>query len=115
MPKPDDINSWDELAKLATPKLKDLAREDTPQLAVAAMGKDELVEALAQVYGFDKPQKAKNQGVIKKLKAQAKTVKQERDTILAQPPAQRDRKKLAGARQQIRKLKRQMRRQARVS
>mgnify|MGYP001828304671 CR=1 FL=1 len=114
MAKPDDINSWDELAKLATPKLKDLAREDTPLLAVAAMEKDDLVVALAKLYGFEKPQKAKNQGVIKKLKAQAKTVKQERDVILAKPPAERDKKKLAGARQQIRKLKRQMRRQARV-
>ena len=114
MAKPDDVNSWEDLEKLAAPRLKELGREDTPALAVAALEKAELVAELAKVYGFKKPQQSKSQAVIKKLKQKAKVVKQERDDILAQPTAQRDKKKLAGARQKIRRLKRKMRRQVRA-
>lgn len=115
MAKPDDINSWDELSKLATPRLKELAREDTPQLAVAAMEKDELVQELAKVYGFEPPKKTKDTGVLRKLKDRAKKAKAQRDAILAEAPASRDRQKLAAARHEIRTLKRKMRRQVKAS
>jgi len=114
MPKPEDINSWEDLEKLASPRLKELGREDTPHLAISAMEKHELVEALAKHYGLAKPQKAKNQDVIRQLKQKARVVKKERDDILAQPPGSRDTQKLTRARREIRLLKRKMRRQARV-
>jgi hypothetical protein len=114
MPKPDDVNSWEDLEKLAAPRLKELGREDTPQLAVSAMDKYELVEALAQVYGLAKPQKAKNHDVIRQLKQKARVAKKERDGILAQPPGSRDKQKLTSTRREIRRLKRKMRRQARA-
>jgi hypothetical protein len=115
MAKPDDINSWEELSKLATPRLKELAREDTPQLAVAAMEKDELVQELAKVYGFEAPKKSKDFGLMRKLKGKAQKAKQQRDAILAEAPAARDKQKLAAARHEIRTLKRKMRRQVKAS
>ena len=114
MPKPDDINSWEDLEKLASPRLKELGREDTPSLAVSAMQKHELVEVLARAYGFAKPQKAKNRSVIRELKQKARAVRKKRDEILAQPPQARDRKQLNGVRREIRRFKRKMRRQAGV-
>lgn len=114
MAKPEDVNSWEDLEKLATPRLKELGREDTPNLAVSALDKRELVEALAKVYGLAKPQKAKNQDVIRQLKQKARAVKKERDDMLSQPPGTRDKQKLTSARREIRRLKRKMRRQALV-
>lgn len=112
--KPDDINSYDQLAKLTTSRLRELAAEDTELSNTTELEKPELVEALAKVYGFETP-KQQHAVVIKKLKKQMKRIKKDRDTIMESPPPERDRGKLKKVRREIRLLKRQMRRLAKAS
>jgi hypothetical protein len=112
--KPDDINSYDQLAKLTVPRLRELAAEDTELTNATGLDKPALVEALAKVYGFETP-KQQNAVVIKKLKKQMKKVKKDRDSILEAQAPERDQGKLKTVRREIRLLKRQMRRLAKAS
>ena len=58
------------------------------------------------------PQPKKNDAEIKALKKKAQTVQAQRDAVLGQAPASRDRAVLAKARKHIKELKRKMRKLA---
>lgn len=107
MPKPDDITTYKDLAKLNVPRLRELAAADT-KLVTTAADKPELLAALCDAYGIEPPKQQKATEV-QKMKAQVKGVRTQRDAQLALPPKERDKKQLDGARRQIKTLKRKMR------
>lgn len=107
MPKPDEIKTYKDLAKLNVPRLRELASADT-QLVTTASEKPELLAALCAAYGIEPPKKVKPTE-IQLLKAKAKPFKQQRDAQLAAAPKERDSKQLASARRKIKSLKRKMR------
>jgi hypothetical protein len=114
MPKPDDVKNWDDLSKLTVPRLRELTAEDTQLSNTTGLEKPELLEALAQIYGIERPKQVRAEG-IKTLKRQMKGARKERDELLAVAPAQRDKAKLKRVRTRMRRLKRQMRRLAKAS
>lgn len=114
MPKPDDVKTWDDLAKLTVSRLRELATEDTQLTNATGLDKPELMEALAQIYGLERPQQRRAEG-LKALKLQMKVVKKERDELLGAAPAGRDRARLKRVRVQMRRLKRQMRKLVKAS
>jgi hypothetical protein len=101
-----------ELEKLTTPKLRELAQEKYPNLTgVSGMKKDELVEAIVaeEVRLGLRPKEEKREatadmGAIQ-LKAGIRTLKKARDSALQG----KDRKALAVARLQIKRMKRRLR------
>ena len=101
-----------DLERLTTPKLRELALEKFPDITgVSGMKKDELVEAIIAEevrLGLrpkeDKQQATANMGVVQ-LKAGIRALKQARDSALQG----KDRAALAGARLQIKRMKRRLR------
>jgi len=101
-----------DLERLTTPKLRELALEKFPDITgVSGMKKDELVEAIIAEevrLGLrpkeDKQQATANMGVVQ-LKAGIRILKQARDSALQG----KDRAALAGARLQIKRMKRRLR------
>lgn len=102
-----------ELERLTTPKLRELALEKYPNVTgVSGMKKEELVEAIIaeEVRLGLRPKEEKQQatahmGVVQ-LKAGIRSLKKIRDSALQG----KDRASLAAARQQIKRMKRRLRR-----
>jgi len=63
----------------------------------------------------DEQPKKKNDAKVKSLKKEARVARSQRDEILAQPPASRDKKALVAARAQLKQLKREMRKLAKAN
>ena len=114
MPKPDTVNSYRDLAKLTIKRLRELTAADTQIANTTALSKPDLLDALAEVYGFERPKQARAEE-IKQLKAAVKTNKSRRDELLQAAPAARDATQLQRARQQIKRIKRRMRKVAKAS
>jgi hypothetical protein len=109
MPKPDEIKTYKDLAKLNVPRLRELAAADTQMAATTVAEKPELLAALCAAYSIEPP-KVHKPTAVQLLKAKVRGVKKERDAQLAVAPKERDQKQLDGARRKIKALKRQMRR-----
>ena len=108
MPTPDDIKGYKDLENLTLPKLRELCAADTKIANTTAVDKAELLDSLAEAYGFERPKLVKAEG-ISKLKVEVKQVKKQRDEILAAKVADRDKKQLDQTRAKIKRIKRQMR------
>ncbi len=111
MPKPDNVNGYKDLETLALPKLRELCAADTKIANTTAPDRAELLDSLAEAYGFERPKLVKAAG-ISKLKIEVQQVKKQRDEILAAKVADRDKKQLDQTRTKIKRLKREMRRLA---
>jgi hypothetical protein len=107
--RPVDLN---ELRKMTLPKLRELAKEVTSLQGVLGMKKEELVEAIAKVKGLSFKPAAKDLQSIGAVKQQIRTLKKQRQEILA---SSGDRLKLKRLRRKIKLLKRQTRRSAAIT
>jgi hypothetical protein len=101
-----------EMEKLTTPKLRELTLEKFPNVSgVSGMKKEELVEAIIaeEVRLGLRPKEEKQRATadmgVAQLKAGIRTLKMTRDSALQG----KDRTGLAAARQQIKRMKRRLR------
>jgi len=101
-----------ELSKNTVSRLREMAKEQLPDLkGVSGMKKDQLVDALADKLGIDKPHKVV-QGVDKaSLKVQIRKLKAARAAAVEA----KDKAKMKETREQLHQLRRQLRRATRVA
>lgn len=109
--KPEDVHNYNDLMRLNVPRLRDLVHEKTEVTNALEMDKRQLCDTLADAFGFEKPHHEHIAG-IERLKVTMKVAKKQRDEILGQAPAARDKAQLDKVRHQMRRLKRQMRKLA---
>ena len=108
--KPDDIKTWEDLAALTVPRLRELAHADAGINDAIALNKEQLLDKLAPVYALVKP--VHHKSINAKLKHDIKPLKAKRDAILAAPAEGRDYNALRRVRLQMKRLKREMRKPA---
>ena len=103
---------WQELNKSKVDDLRELAKEKTPDVTgVMSMKKDALVEVLAEALGIERPHKVIT-GLDKgALKAEIRELKTQREQALADG----DKEGLRRSRRKIHRLKRRLRRAARLT
>ena len=101
-----------ELSKNTVSRLREMAKEHLPDLkGVSGMKKDQLVDALADKLGIDKPHKVV-QGLDKaSIKAQIRKLKAARAAAVEA----KDKAKMKETREQLHQLRRQLRRATRVA
>lgn len=98
--------SREELEKLTTTKLRELAMQDYPEITGAsAMKKDELVRDILKARGEPYEVKKKDVAKISDVKKQIKATKLEKQKAVEE----KDRKKATVARKKIKQLKRKTR------
>lgn len=101
---------WHELEKMKVTDLREMAKEKLEATGTSAMHKAELVEALAKAMGIDKPHKVAQGKGKTEIKQRIRALKQERsEALLAH-----DHDALHATRHEIQKLKRKLRKMARV-
>jgi len=103
---------FQELSKNTVSRLREMAKEQLPELkGVSGMRKDQLVDVLADKLGIEKPHKVV-QGVDKaSIKAEIRKVKAARAAAVGA----QDKEKMKQTREQLHKLRRQLRRATRVA
>jgi hypothetical protein len=92
-----------ELRKMTTPKLRDLAKQETDLKAVGAMEKEELIKAIAQAKGIAYDESHKDINAIHAVKQDIRQLKRQKAEILAASP---DRKKIKKIQRRVKFLKR---------
>ena len=80
-----------ELRKMTTPKLRDLAKQETDLTGVGGMEKEELIKAIAQAKGIAYDESHKDINAIHAVKQDIRQLKRQKAEILAASP---DRKKI---------------------
>lgn len=102
---------WHELEKMKVTDLREMAKEKLGIEGTSAMHKDQLVEVLAKDMGIEKPHKVAVGGEEKTaIKQQIRALKQKRgEALLAH-----DHEALHTIRHDIHKLKRKLRKMARL-
>lgn len=98
-----------ELRKMPLPKLRDLAKQTTDLEGVLGKKKEELIEAIAKVQGISFVPLAKDVRTISAIKQKIRSLKKQRDEILA---ATHDRVAIKKLRRKLKVLKRQTRKLA---
>jgi hypothetical protein len=101
---------WHELEKMKVTDLREMAKEKLQMEGVSAKHKDELVEALANAMGIERPHKVAMGGAKTKIKQEIRALKAKRAEALEQ----HDHEALHKTRHDIHKLKRKLRRMARL-
>jgi len=101
---------WHELEKTKVTALREMAKEKLEMEGVSGMHKDQLVEALAHAMGIERPHKVAVGGDKTKIKQEIRALKQKRVVALDQ----HDHEELHKVRHDIHKLKRKLRRMARL-
>jgi hypothetical protein len=102
---------WHELEKMKVTDLREMAKEKLEIKGVTALHKDELVEKLAHALGIERPHKVAVGGEKTKIKQQIRALKAQRVDALAA----HDKDALHEARHEIHKLKRKLRKMARLT
>jgi len=94
-----------ELSKLTVVKLRELAHQYEDIKAAIGMQKEELIDVLCEKMGIVKPHRVVKKGVgRRKLKAEIRHLKKERDTAIAS----KDRKTLKRIRRKLHTKKRRL-------
>jgi protein-arginine kinase activator protein McsA len=101
---------WHELEKMKVTDLREMAKEKLGLEGVTALHKDQLVEALAKEMGIVKPHKVAVGGEKTKIKQEIRALKAQRAEALNN----HDHDALHQTRHEIHKLKRKLRRMARL-
>ena len=99
------MSSRDELEKLTATKLREVARQYEQITGATAMKKEDLIIAILKARGEPVDETTKDADAVARLKKQIRAVLKQRDSALAE----KDRKKIAAVRTQLKKLKRQTR------
>ena len=102
---------WHELEKMKVTDLREMAKEKLEITGVSGLHKDELVEKLAHALGIEKPHKVAVGGDKTKIKQQIRALKAQRAEALSA----HDKEALHTTRHEIHKLKRKLRKMARLT
>ena len=95
-----DVN---ELRKMTTPKLRDLAKQETDIKGVGGMEKEELIKAIAKAQGIAYDESTKDINAIHAVKQDIRRLKKQKAEMLASSP---DRKKIKRIKRRVKLLKR---------
>jgi hypothetical protein len=101
---------WHELEKKKVTELREMAKEKLELTGTSGMHKADLVEALAQAMGIEKPHKVAHGKGKTAIKQQIRALKAQRDEAMGK----HDAATLQSARHEIHKLRRKLRRMARL-
>ena len=102
---------WHELEKMKVTDLREMAKEKLELTGTSGLHKSELVETLAKAMGIEKPHKVAQAGADKtKIKQQIRALKLKRSEALLS----HDHGALHTTRHEIHKLKRKLRKMARL-
>ena len=101
---------WHALEKMKVTDLRELAKEKLNLEGVSALHKADLVERIAQGLGIEKPHKVAMGGEKTKIKQQIRKLKVQRDEAIGR----HDKAATHATRVEIHKLRRKLRRMARV-
>jgi hypothetical protein len=101
---------WHTLEKMKVTDLREMAKEKLELTGLSAMHKAELVETLAQALGIDKPHKVAVGAGKTDIKQEIRRLKAKREEALAA----HDPEALTATRHEIHKLKRKLRKMARL-
>lgn len=102
---------WHELEKMKVADLRVMAKEKAGLEGVSGMSKAHLIEALAKTLGVEKPHKVAHGEQKTLLKQRIREAKAQRDAAAVVHDTEAGRK----AREQLHKLRRQLRRMATLS
>jgi Rho termination factor, N-terminal domain len=92
-----------ELRKMTTPKLRDLAKQETDLKGVGGMEKEELIKAIAKAQGIAYDESTKDINAIHAVKQDIRRLKKQKAEMLASSP---DRKKIKRIKRRVKLLKR---------
>jgi Rho termination factor, N-terminal domain len=95
-----DVN---ELRKMTTPKLRDLAKQETDLKGVGGMEKEELIKAIAKAKGIAYDESTKDINAIHAVKQDIRRLNKQKAEMLASSP---DRKKIKRIKRRVKLLKR---------
>jgi len=101
---------WHELEKKKVTELREMAKDQLKITGTSAMHKADLVEALANALGIDKPHKVAHGKGKTEIKQRIRALKAQRDEAMGK----HDSDTLHATRHEIHKLRRQLRRMARL-
>lgn len=101
---------WHELEKKKVTELREMAKEQMNITGTSAMHKADLVEALAGALGIEKPHKVAHGKGKTEIKQRIRALKAQRDEAMGK----HDSDTLHAARHEIHKLRRKLRRMARL-
>ena len=101
---------WHELEKLKVTELREMAKEKLEVTGVSGMNKATLVESLAEAMGIEKPHKVAEGAGKSTIKKEIQALKIKRNEALAA----KDRDSLKLTRRKIHRLRRQLRRMAKM-
>ncbi len=97
-----------ELSRLTVVKLRELAHQYEDIKAATGMHKEELIDVLCDKMGIEKPHHVVKRGIgRRKLKAEIRQLKKERDTAIAnkdRKTLQRIRRKLHGKKRRLTRI-----------
>jgi Rho termination factor, N-terminal domain len=102
---------WHSLEKMKVTELREMAKEKLGLEGTSGMHKEKLVEALAKSMGIEKPHKVALGADKTQVKQRIRALKAER----AKAGTAHDAVKLASTRHEIHRLKRKLRRMARMA
>jgi flagellar motility protein MotE (MotC chaperone) len=92
-----------ELQRMTTPKLRDLAKESTDLQGVGGMHKEELVKAIAKAKGIAYDESVKDLNAIHSVKQDIRVLQKQKAELLT---AKGDRKKVKTLKRKVKLLKR---------
>jgi flagellar motility protein MotE (MotC chaperone) len=92
-----------ELQRMTTPKLRDLAKESTDLQGVGGMHKEELVKAIAKAKGISYDESVKDLNAIHSVKQDIRVLQKQKAELLT---AKGDRKKVKRLKRKVKLLKR---------
>jgi hypothetical protein len=102
---------WHSLEKMKVTDLREMAKEKLNLEGTTGMHKEQLVEALAKSMGIEKPHKIASGAEKTQVKQRIRALKAER----TKAGTDHDAVKLASTRHEIHRLKRKLRRMARMA
>jgi hypothetical protein len=102
---------WHELEKMKVTDLREMAKEKLNLTGVTGLNKAALVETIAKEMGIDKPHKVAEGEGKTQIKQKIRTLKAKRD----EARDRRDKTALYEARHEIHKLRRRLRKMARLT
>ncbi len=107
----EEAMDWHELEKMKVTDLREMAKEKLELVGTSGLNKDELVATLAKSMGIEKPHKVARGGVDKtRIKQEIRALKLKRSEALLS----HDHDVLHTTRHEIHKLKRKLRKMARL-